>query len=906
MDGLKLRFDTGTADSNPAVGYLKLDSVDQSAAGHIYASKTDRFGSDAAALLLTLDDSSSDLRAVLWLCDRDDPSKTLVLHVTGAVVDAIGYVKIPVGVVGELGGADPLEQDAELSLSWAFTGDVGSAEGPQGEPGSTWLQGAAVPSDVDGADGDFYLRTSNGDVYQKGSGTWGDPVANLTGPAGEQGEQGDPGDPGDQGEQGDTGPAAGALVYVFSSTTTISDPGIGRLRLSNADQEAADRLVIDDVDDAGTDAQKWLRVWNEIDGQPVRGIAWVQRRTSPTSGHVLRVLNVVEQAGYFEVEIENLLELGPDNPLQDGDEVLVSFGFGGAPTTLTPDRAVQTAANGALEASNVTRAELAFLAAALTRTLSYTDSGAALGPVLRLLRESASPAASDLLGAIELAGRSSTAVERVFARLIASIVSPTNAAETGQLSLQVLLAGTLREVLRLASTGANLYLADDGAAAGPLFKLMRESASPAASDAIGEIDLSGRNSSAAEIVYARVLATILDPVAATEDSQLDFFVRLAGALVNTLRVTGTGIEVLQSDDGATAGPLLALKRTSASPAAADNLGAIEAYGRNASAAEIRFARIAASILTATAGAEDGILTLGVRSGGASTDVAQVRPTGVRLLLGTASRTYGTDANKDLVPIGGIREVLTAARSYFVRSDGSNSNSGLANTAGGAFLTLQKAIDTVAALDLSTFGVTITIGLAGSYAGFNAGSAWVGGPGSFVALVGDPANAGNFVITSTVLVQNNCVMRISGVDFTPASGDGLVVASRASVTLNGACNFGAASGARQILIVSGGTVTATAVLTMDGSAGNWILATGAGCEFSSNSLAHVFSGTPTYSTTVAVQNTAVVSIVNATPTGAAVGTRYSVSLNGVLFVNGGGANFIPGNVAGSTATGGQYA
>ena len=58
--------------------------------------------------------------------------------------------------------------------------------------------------------------------------------------------------------------------------------------------------------------------------------------------------------------------------------------------------------------------------------------------------------------------------------------------------------------------------------------------------------------------------------------------------------------------------------------------------------------------------------------------------------------------------GGARELLTANRTYYVRTDGSDSNNGLANTSGGAFLTIQKAIDTAAALDLSVYNVTIQI------------------------------------------------------------------------------------------------------------------------------------------------------------------------------------------------------
>lgn len=45
-----------------------------------------------------------------------------------------------------------------------------------------------------------------------------------------------------------------------------------------------------------------------------------------------------------------------------------------------------------------------------------------------------------------------------------------------------------------------------------------------------------------------------------------------------------------------------------------------------------------------------------------------------------------------------RDLLTTNRTYYVRTDGSNSNNGLANTSGGAFLTIQKAIDTVLKLD----------------------------------------------------------------------------------------------------------------------------------------------------------------------------------------------------------------
>jgi hypothetical protein len=54
-------------------------------------------------------------------------------------------------------------------------------------------------------------------------------------------------------------------------------------------------------------------------------------------------------------------------------------------------------------------------------------------------------------------------------------------------------------------------------------------------------------------------------------------------------------------------------------------------------------------------------------------------------------------------------VLTGPLTYYVRADGNNNNNGLADTSAGAFLTIQKAVDMVAATDIGANDVYIFVG-----------------------------------------------------------------------------------------------------------------------------------------------------------------------------------------------------
>lgn len=76
-------------------------------------------------------------------------------------------------------------------------------------------------------------------------------------------------------------------------------------------------------------------------------------------------------------------------------------------------------------------------------TFQSSDAGASQNPTVVLDRNSASPAASDVLGAVPFKGRDSGAGTDVYAQIQAEIVDPTAASEDGKLAFQTVNAGTL-------------------------------------------------------------------------------------------------------------------------------------------------------------------------------------------------------------------------------------------------------------------------------------------------------------------------------------------------------------------------------------------------------------------------------------------------------------------------------
>lgn len=254
-----------------------------------------------------------------------------------------------------------------------------------------------------------------------------------------------------------------------------------------------------------------------------------------------------------------------------------------------------------------------------------------------------------------------------------------------------------------------------------------------------------------------------------------------------------------------------------------------------------------------------------------------------------------------------REHLTAARTYYVRTDGSDSNDGLTDTSGGAFLTIQHAVDVVCdTLDINSQQVVIQV----ADGAYNAPVALMSFLGSTrVTLRGNTTTPANVTITTST---GNCftvaragAWQVEGFKLSTTGGnyDAIGVAGVSDINLR-ALDFGASTRSH-IVVGDGAVLRCTGPYSISGSAAHHYYA-GTQANVTLNGATVTLTGTPAFSVAFAnAQHLGLLVAWNATFSGAASGVRYNVFANSVIFTNGGGANFFPGSAAGSSGSGGQY-
>ena len=257
----------------------------------------------------------------------------------------------------------------------------------------------------------------------------------------------------------------------------------------------------------------------------------------------------------------------------------------------------------------------------------------------------------------------------------------------------------------------------------------------------------------------------------------------------------------------------------------------------------------------------------------------------------------------------FRLKLTAARTYYVRSDGSDGNAGLTNSAGGAFATTQKAIDVASSLDNGGFDVTIAVGASVFTAGVLLRTI-IGSGRIFVRGIND--NMTDTVVSTAGVPCFDCGTGFSGTYYLrymrlEKTGAESTIAGRGGggIILWDNIDFGANTGGGHITIGANQSFRAEGNYTISGGAATHIGAYDGGHARVQNRTVTI-TGTPAFYSAFAVAGRCGQALLNGcTWSGAATGRRYSANLNGVLLTATGSETYLPGNADGIKETGGQY-
>lgn len=264
----------------------------------------------------------------------------------------------------------------------------------------------------------------------------------------------------------------------------------------------------------------------------------------------------------------------------------------------------------------------------------------------------------------------------------------------------------------------------------------------------------------------------------------------------------------------------------------------------------------------------------------------------------------------LISGGTIREKLTAARTYYVRTDGSDSNTGLANTSGGAFLTVQKAVDVISGtLDMSIYDVTIQAA-DGTYSGNIVLKSCVGA--GAVIIQGNAGTPANVVFTcssgdlfSAAKVNTVYKLRDMKVTGTGTAGSAFVSANGSYMEIQnvelgtGFVNF-------HYRMADVGAITVTGNYTISGGCNSHVSVQVGAFRLQNKTVTLTGTPTPTFTQFLQCSRSGSTILINGnTFSGSANGARYDVALLGAIDPGVVSETYLPGNALGRMRSGGRY-
>lgn len=264
-----------------------------------------------------------------------------------------------------------------------------------------------------------------------------------------------------------------------------------------------------------------------------------------------------------------------------------------------------------------------------------------------------------------------------------------------------------------------------------------------------------------------------------------------------------------------------------------------------------------------------------------------------------------------------RQRLTGPLSLYVSPTGSDTNNGLTPTT--AFATPQAAWNYVMTrLDLGANNITVHLA-DGTYPPLTCIGSPVGATqGAEVIFVGDQASPSSVVLSNpngngacyvaggAAIVLEYLRLQCAGTGGEyNANGTGLIVNAGGYCGIVGV-DFGTCQSGHMLALAGGSISSSGSPYTISGNA-PWhchVAFSGGGLSLADSAV--TIYNTPTFSTAFALaEECGSMNVWGMTFSGAAHGPRYLATSNGIIQTRGAGANYFPGDAAGSVQTGGQY-
>ena len=191
--------------------------------------------------------------------------------------------------------------------------------------------------------------------------------------------------------------------------------------------------------------------------------------------------------------------------------------------------------------------------------IKYVDAGAA-GTTFTMYQDSASPAANDVIANIIYSGEDDIGGQVTYGDVEVQIKDPSNGAEASSIFHRAIAGGALEIFLELSGVddalvaykntdiqGSFAVIEESDGAVGATVEILKDTASPAASDVIGTQSWISQDSATNDTTYAETEVQILDPADGNEDGFLARKLMMNGVSTQYLSVDGNagdmGIEI---------------------------------------------------------------------------------------------------------------------------------------------------------------------------------------------------------------------------------------------------------------------------------------------------------------------------------------------------------------------------